>query len=129
MPLPYKSEELSYVDGTHNWHMHSQALLQEWNLCCAPHHELLTQELLQLSNPERDVQSFKTSQRRGPLISTLLLKALIPTRDLEPADCDVALCPNIFPDIGAKLCLEMHTVLAELPGSHTHACRTKQSGS
>lgn len=95
----------------------------------SPTTNCLLRSFCSCSNPERDVQSFKTSQRRGLLISTLLLTGLIPTRNVEPADCDVALCPNIFLDIGAKLCLEMHTVLAELPGSHTHAFRTKQPGS
>lgn len=43
-----------------------------------------------------------TSQRRssGLFISTLLAKGLAPTRNLQSAGCDIALCPNIFLDIG-----------------------------
>lgn len=98
LPLLYKPEELSYVDGTHNWHVHSQAVLQEWNLCCSPSLNCWHRNFHSCSDAERDVQSFGTSQRRasGPLISALLLKGLVPIGNLKPADCDVALCPNMF---------------------------------
>lgn len=69
-----------------------------------PHAELLAEELLQLFLPRRGciILPAGTSQRRssGLFISTLLAKGLAPTRNLQPGDCDIALCPNVFLDIG-----------------------------
>lgn len=102
------------------FHACLQALLLQQSPSCT-----LTAEQLFLSRRRCKILGVGTSQRRSPglFISTLLAKGLAPTRNLEPAGCTTASCPNIlFLDIwelsSAGRCTELSKESQKVPYVH-----------